>query len=309
MNIDQGLDFTLEHFNEPKFPRTISTKKTENKQVLVNSREEALQFFRDSDLLDCRISAFSKHEVDEVIPNLIFIDLDDVNALSETLFIFGRELRAKPLVISTGNGYAIIQPIQMESWKNTQRYDKNGEELAKLFLQFSARYLSNNKSDSGNHPSLKSCMIRIPASINSKNNAEVEIQTFWDGRRADVHSLRFPQFVDELMEKEAQIRHRMGEFTGEIRYIENLLHRKIKDGRKRVCSLVILPYLINVKKLPIDLIIKGVYDYFDGHISKQSIRYEAKRVAKMGILPYGLNKMKINDRELYSIVTGAENYK
>lgn len=306
MNIQEGLDFVLDHFEEPRFPRTISTKKTQNRQILVHSKEEALQFFKESDLLDCRISGFSKHEIDETVPSLIFIDLDDTDALDETLFVFGRDLRAKPLVISTGNGYAIIQPIRMESWKNVTMYSKTGEELTKLFLQFSSRYLSNNKCDSGNHPSLRSCMIRIPASINSKNNKEVEIQTFWDGIRPNVHSLRFPEFVDELVKKETKIKSKSKGFTGEIQYIEDLLQRKIPDGRIRVCNLIILPYLVNMKKLPIDLIIKGVYDYFDGHISKEMIRYEAKRISEKGVLPYGLAKMKENDKELYDIVTGSD---
>ena len=302
MNIEQGLEHLLEHFEKPLFPRTISTKKTGNKQVLVHSKEEILRFFADSDLYDCRISAFSKREIDEVIPNLIFVDLDDTDALDGTLFNFGRDLRAKPLVLFTGNGYAIIQPIQMASWKCLIQFGKDGEELAKIFLQFAARFLSSNKCDSGNHPSLRSCMIRVPASINSKNNKEVEIQTFWDGNRVDAHTLKFPEFLAELVQKESKIKPKTDYPSENIPYIEDLLKRKITDGRKRTCNLIILPYLINVKKLPVDLIIKGVYDYFDGHISKESIRYAAKRVSEKGIFPYSLAKMKENDSELYDIV-------
>ena len=302
MNIEQGLEHLLEHFAEPIFPRTISTKSTGNKQVQVNSVAEVLEFFRDANLYDCRVSAFSKKEIDDVIPNLIFVDLDDTDALDGTLFNFGRDLRAKPLVLFTGNGFAVIQPIRMESWKDMTQYGKDGEELAKIFMQFAARFLSSNKCDSGNHPSLRSCMIRVPASINSKNNKEVEIQTFWNGDRVDAHTLKFPEFLAELVQKESKIKPKTDYPSENIPYIEDLLKRKITDGRKRTCNLIILPYLINVKKLPVDLIIKGVYDYFDGHISKESIRYAAKRVSEKGIFPYSLAKMKENDSELYDIV-------
>lgn len=304
MNIEEGLDFILDHFEEPRFPRTISTKATGNKQVMVYSRDETLDYFRKASLEDCRISAFSKHEVDQVIPNLIFIDLDRVDALDETLFIFGRDLRAKPLVISTGNGFAMIQPIKMESWKNISQHGKDDEELAKLFLQFASRYLSNNKCDSGNHPSLRSCLVRVPASINSKNGKEVEIQTFWDGRRVDVHSLRFKEFVDELVQREERLKSKTRDFSSqEIPYIERLLQKKLTNGRKRTCNLVLLPYLLNVKKLPIHNVVLGLYNHFDGHITKQAIEDEAKRVLKKGILPYSLAKMKANDYELYDLVT------
>jgi hypothetical protein len=304
MNIEEGLDFILEHFEEPKFPRTISTKATENKQVIVYSKEEVLRYFRESNYLDCRISAFSQHEIEQVIPNMIFIDLDKIDALDETLFIFGRDLRAKPLVISTGNGFAIIQPIQMESWKDVTIHGKRGEELAKIFLRFASRYLSNNKCDSGNHPSLKSCLIRVPASINSKNGKEVEIQTFWNGRRVDVHSLRFKEFVDDLVRTEERLKSKVRDFPSqEIPYIERLLQRKLTNGRKRACNLILIPYLVNVKKLPMHNVVLGLYNYFDGYISKQTIEYGAKRVLKKGILPYSLAKMNYNDPELYELVT------
>ena len=38
-HIEEGLDFTLSHFQEPIWPRAISTKTTECRQVLVNNRD------------------------------------------------------------------------------------------------------------------------------------------------------------------------------------------------------------------------------------------------------------------------------
>ena len=56
--IERGLDYILSHFQEPLWPRTISTKATEGRQILVNSREEALSRFKRANFLDCRISAY-----------------------------------------------------------------------------------------------------------------------------------------------------------------------------------------------------------------------------------------------------------
>jgi hypothetical protein len=56
--VDDGLDFILSHFEEPIWPRTISTHATEGSQVLVDSIEEALARFKQAKLLDCRINAY-----------------------------------------------------------------------------------------------------------------------------------------------------------------------------------------------------------------------------------------------------------
>ena len=58
-HLEEGLDFTLSHFQEPIWPRAISTKTTECRQVLVNNRDVALARFKQSNYQDCRISAYS----------------------------------------------------------------------------------------------------------------------------------------------------------------------------------------------------------------------------------------------------------
>ena len=45
--VKDGLDFILSHFMEG-FPRTISTKTTEGRQIVVYSKEEALARFKSS---------------------------------------------------------------------------------------------------------------------------------------------------------------------------------------------------------------------------------------------------------------------
>ena len=167
MSVLEGLDYILSHFEEPLFPRTISTKKTKNKQVVVNSREETIRHFGNSSFEDCRVSAFSQHEIKNKIPNLIFIDLDDKSALNGTLQFIGMKFGGIPTVLSTGNGYGIIQPIKMTSWNDVTYPDKTSADLTTLFLQYTEHYFSCGTYDTAHHPSLKSCLIRIPNSINS----------------------------------------------------------------------------------------------------------------------------------------------
>ena len=57
-NLIQGLEFILSHFREPLFPRTISTKTTQGRQIFINSKEEALARFNQANGLDCRIAAY-----------------------------------------------------------------------------------------------------------------------------------------------------------------------------------------------------------------------------------------------------------
>lgn len=299
--IEEGLNYLLEHFQKPLFPRTVSTRSTDNKQIVVWSRDEVLWYFNQARLQDCRINAYSVYEIENMIPNLIFIDLDNVSALDETLVNFNK-LGANPSVLFTGNGLAIIQPIKMESWKHVSHHGNCAEELAKLFMQFASRHLSNNKCDSGNHPSLKSCLIRVPTSINSKNGNVVLVKQCWDGVRADVSSIPFKEYLIKIQKE--------GEYTETPRvnssqkfdYIEKLLDKKLTDCRKRVCDLVILPYLINIKNLPPHSVIENVYNHFDGHIPIQRIRYVAKLLYKNKHLPYGQTGMRIKDPELYAMV-------
>ncbi|MGI0056549.1 MAG: DNA primase noncatalytic subunit PriX [Nitrosarchaeum sp.] len=309
MEVREGLDFLLNHFSS-KFPRTISTAKTGNRQVWVYSKEEVLEHFTEADYVDCRVSAFGKYEIDNEIPNLIFADVDNLGALDEVRALFYKEIGGIPTILFSGNGYNVIQPIHMISLNDSRHNNKQIDRVDKKLLLFAERHLTNNKCDLGNHPSTRSCQIRVPGSYNSKvlkkddyENAKVRIIQEWDGNRADVRSLPFKKYLDKV---EKQNRFKIKNFTknsSTIQYIENLLKNKITDGRKRIFALVLCPYLINIKKLSINETSKVIIDYFNGYITQDMIEYEVKQVSKKGVLPYSLSNMKENDPELYSIVT------
>lgn len=334
MNIEQGLDFILGHF-EKDFPRTISTQRTQNRQVLVDSKEQALELYRLSDNLDCRISAFSEGERYKLEPNLIFVDLDNRAAKNEVLALFHKTIGGIPTILDTGHGYAVIQPIQISPFQGVTYKTKDSEELSKLFLQWSERYLSNSKCDSANHPSLKSCMIRIPGSVNSKKlskdnptnltceasaevscspNGEqlrtskiVSIVCEWNKQRPTVENLPFRKYLDRLIKKEQRwIKRNSNMQKGEIKYIENLLKQKPQDGKQRIFAMILCPYLANVKQLPLEECESILSNYFGNYIPKQLIRYKLKEVSRKGILPYGISKMQDHDPELYNIIINSK---
>ena len=311
--IQYGLDYLLNHF-ESGFPRTISTLQTENKQVTVYSKEEALEFFVKSNLIDCRISAFGLDEIHNEKPNLIFVDLDDRTALNETLALFYKQINGIPLVLDTGNGYAVIQPIQIISFVNATINKKRVFDNAKKFLQFTARYLTNSKCDSANHPSLKSCMIRVPHSYNKKSllkgkpreESQVKIYSEWNGIRPNIQNLPFLTHLQKIDKQQKQRQNKNYSNNDEIVYIEKLLQTKIIDGKKRIFALILCPYLVNVKKLTLEECEKILTEYFDdGTISKSMITYKLKEVYKKGILPYSLKNMKNTDGELYEIISNS----
>ena len=66
----------MSHFNDSIWPRTISTKLTEGRQITIYSKLEAMSYYKDSDYLDCRISAYRYSQ--NAIPaiSLLMIDLD-----------------------------------------------------------------------------------------------------------------------------------------------------------------------------------------------------------------------------------------
>ena len=81
----KGLDFILSHLKNPnRWPRTISTKSTDGKQITVYSKQEALSYYKDSNYLDCRISAYNAKTKEQTI-DLLMIDLDLSNFKSNII--------------------------------------------------------------------------------------------------------------------------------------------------------------------------------------------------------------------------------
>ncbi len=298
-----ALELLLELFEEPHFPRTISTKKLGNAQVSVNSIDEVIQYFEDAKWLDCRISLFGQNEIEQIRPNAIFIDLDDKDAL-EIVKIRIRELIGGiPLVISTGIGYAIIQPIQIQSLKGIEMNSLSDYEVSQKFLKFAKDYLTNGRADSKNHPSLKSCLIRVPYTINSKNDGIVEFKESWNDQRVSVKNIPFKKYIEDMIKREHP-----SKYTGTInpqkfQWIEQLLKIKIDDHRNfllfDVCR-----YLVNIKKFSTEQSTDVIYNWLDSsEYPKSKILYEAKKATQDEKLPRKLETIQTTNPEVFEHLT------
>ncbi len=61
--------------------------------------------------------------------------------------------------------------------------DPNGRDLTSKFMQFAEDFLTNKKGDRQHRPSINSCLVRIPGTINSKSGQVVRVMQRWDGQR------------------------------------------------------------------------------------------------------------------------------
>ena len=332
---ENGLNFILNHFKEPLFPRTISTYRSEGKQFEVFSKEEIIKAFEQSDFLDCRVNAYRSYTeykgINRQAPNFLFIDLDRSTfdteralklALSDTLRNITEKLEESfPTIVWTGNGYHIYQPIEAFVLEEKGVFSEF-DQPSKAFLRFAEQYLSNNKSDPSHNPSFKSCMIRIPGTFNYKcilegKDPEVRIIQSWDGYRPKInlllgsfHAYLVDQTIKELQRQKELEKYRKkhgDDDVNDIKWIEILLETPIPDYRKNTISLILAPYLINVKKLTYDDAFNIIKDWLNKCDSitrldsnfNYRIKYALKNSIKRGYLPMKFETLKEKNRPLY----------
>jgi len=170
------LDFILSHFEDPVWPRTISTHTTEGKQVLVYSKDQALVKFRQARLLDCRINAYPSYTewkgLNRQAPNFLFMDLDlsrfkSVEALNKALKNTLKSIKEKigdisPTVLWTGNGYHIYLPVTAFILELESLFAEF-ENPSRKFIRWAEQFLTNNKADPCRRDSLsfRNCMLRV----------------------------------------------------------------------------------------------------------------------------------------------------
>ena len=190
--ISENVDFILSHFQDPIFPRKIMTKQL-GYQKEVFSKQEVLNYFESSDYEDCRINAYPSftnyHGINRVAPSFVMIDLDlrDFDnskdkldrGLNKVLRKISVATRGYPTVLWTGNGYHIYQPMDGFVLEEEDRFarlrEPNEKNLTSKFMQFAEEFLANKKGDPQHNPTVSSCLVRVPGTLNSKCAREVEI--------------------------------------------------------------------------------------------------------------------------------------
>jgi hypothetical protein len=160
-------------------------------QLEVFNKEEALRYFKTSEYKDCRINAYHSyteyHRINRTPVSFLIVDLDLKDfgrekiskklelflekALSKTLEKI-KDFGGNPTVLWTGNGHHIYQPVAgfiLEEYETFYEFTKYlDKDLTSLFIQFAEEYFTDYAADRLHNPTIKSCLLRIPGSLNSK---------------------------------------------------------------------------------------------------------------------------------------------
>jgi Primase X len=340
--IRENLDFILDHLNEPLFPRTIMTK-TLGRQKEVFNKQETLAHFKASNYQDCRINAYPSYTeykgINVIAPSFIMIDLDlkdfDYSqekldkTLCKTLNKISDTFRgAQPTVLWTGNGYHIYQPIQGFVLEEIDRFahfiDPNKKDLTSRLMQFAEDFFTEKKGDPQHRPSIKSCLIRIPGTINSKCNQEVSIVQRWDRTRPAIkyilRDFRTWLVTEKIIDKREEKRYSKYRNSNNICYyfsastipwIEKLLQTPIADYRKYAIWRILMPYFFNVKKISETEVIDLTQTWLNKCDHIRSLDFNSKYLIKQNIrnskknqyLPISFDKLSSENKGLYDIIS------
>jgi hypothetical protein len=339
-SIKENLDFILSHLSNPLFPRTIMTRALGHQKEVLNP-EEVLTHFKASNYQDFRINAYPSytdyHGINLTAPSFIMIDLDlkDFESHEKLDKILHRTLNninevlhgSQPTVLWTGGGYHIYQPIKGLILEQIDRFacysDPSKKDLTSRFMQFAEDYFTDKKSDPQHRPSIKSCLIRIPGTINSKYNQEVRIIQRWDGTRPTIQYLLreyrtwlVAEKINNKLEEKRTWKHRNMKNidysrTGTISWIDKLLGTPVADHRKYVIWRILMPYLSNIKNLSDTEVITVIQTWLDKCNELRSLDFNADYLIKQNIrnskkqrfLPISFNNLLSENRTLYDIIS------
>ena len=171
------------------------------------------------------------------------------------------------------------------------------------------------KGDSQHHPTINSCLVRVPGTINSKCSQTIQIIQRWEGQRPAINYLLrdFRRWLinakleQSMYTKSTRAKSRN---SATIRWIENLLQTPLEDYRKFVVWRILTPYLINIRKCSVDEAYGIIGNWLDkcSHLRrlqfnpKYMIKYNINPAKNGGYLPISLEKLKIENPNLYNVV-------
>jgi non-catalytic primase subunit PriX-like protein len=244
-------------------------------------------------------------------------------------------------VLWTGNGYHIYHPVSgfvLEEYETFYEFTKHlDKDLTSMFIQFAEEYFTDYTADHLHNPTVKSCLLRIPGSLNTKcipnkvQDAEVKIIQRWDGKRPPIQPLLrdfrrwlIQKRIDDIEEvKRQEKKHakfqmvvsphnqeRTNRVT-KIKWIEKgILEHPLPDHRKFIIWRILSPYLLNVKKLTKEESYSVIKNWLDKCDILEKLNFNAKikireglRGASKGYFPISIEKLKEENKALYDIVT------
>jgi hypothetical protein len=193
-------------------------------------------------------------------------------------------------------------------------------------MQFAEDFFTEKKGDPQHRPSIKSCLIRIPGTINSKCNQAVKIVQRWDGTRPpinyvlrDFRTWLVTEKINDKREEERYSKYTISSKNSSYNYgsantipwIEKLLQTPIADYRKYALWRIIMPYLFSIKKLPESEVIDIAQTWLNKCDLLRSLDFNAKYLIRQNIrnskknryLPIGFDKLSSEIKELHDIIS------
>ncbi|MGB7881413.1 MAG: DNA primase noncatalytic subunit PriX [Nitrososphaeraceae archaeon] len=193
-------------------------------------------------------------------------------------------------------------------------------------MQFAESFFTDQKGDPQHRPSIKSCLIRIPGTINSKCNQQVKAVQKWDGIRPPINYLLrdyriwlVSEKINEKVENKRSRNYRKSysntclrhNGTDTIQWIENLLQTPLADYRKYAIWRILMPYLFNIRNLSDADVINIIQDWLNkcdemrilDFNSKYLIRQNIKNCKMHGYLPISFNRLSSENHGLYEIIS------
>ena len=229
----------------------------------------------------------------------------------------------------TGNGYHIYQPVRGFILEEIDRFasliDPNKKDLTSRFMQFAESFITDKKGDPQHRPSIKSCLIRIPGTINSKCNQEVKIVQRWNGIRPPINYLLrdyriwlVSEKINEKAENKRSRNYRKSysnsclcyNGTDTIQWIEKLLQTPLADHRKYAIWRILIPYLYNIKNLSDDDVVNILQNWLSKCDVMRALDFKCKYLIKQNIrnsrkcryLPISFHNLKSENQGLYNTI-------
>ena len=295
--------------------------------------QEAVEYFRASNYEDCRINAYPSYtkynSINRTAPSFLLIDIDLKDfaskerldrAMNRILKRTESKMSGHPTVLWTGNGYHIYQPVAgfiLEEEEVFAKFiDPNGKDLTTKFMQFAEEFLTNKKGDRQHRPSINSCLVRIPGTLNSKCAQTVKIIQRWDGQRPAIQYLLRDYrrwLIDERLAQSRYSKRVRPQTTNStvIRWIEKLLQTPLDDYRKYVIWRILSPYLVNIRKYSAEETSTMIRNWLDKCRSLRQLDFSPNYIIKHdidsairgGYLPISLEKLKTENEYLYDILS------
>ena len=167
-------------------------------------------------------------------------------------------------------------------------------------MQFAEDFLTNKKGDPQHRPSIDSCLVRMPGTINSKCGQVVKVIQRWDGQKLAINYLLrdFRRWLINERMKQRITDSRKGTRaystnSAMIWWIERLLQIPIHDYRKFGEAFnLIKNWLDKCNQL-------RSLDFNPNYM----IKYNINSAKRNGYLPISLEKLKTENVYLYSMLT------